>query len=86
MRGGAAAAVGALLLLSLGAFCDTVQLENLFYEQRFGYPGDWIYTKPREFSVVFSGQEGTPAYRSTVAIENILSAKGGANTKTSKPL
>jgi len=81
MRGVVFATLGILLLLSLGALGDTVELENLFYEQSFGYsiryPNDWIYTKPREFSVVFSGREETPAYRSTVAIENLLSAKVG---------
>lgn len=88
MRGVVVVAVGALLFSSLGAFSDTVQLENLFYEQSFGYsigyPGDWTYTKPREYSIVFSGQEGTPAYHSTVAIENIVSAKAGGTYESIK--
>ena len=52
-----------------------------FQEGSFGYtinyPSDWVYTKPSQYTVVFSGKEGMDAYYSTVSIQNIASSKAG---------
>jgi hypothetical protein len=58
-----------------------IALGNTFQESGFGYtvkyPGDWVYTKPSQYTVVFSGKEGTDAYYSTVSIQNIAPSKAG---------
>ena len=35
------------------------------------YPRDWVAARENPFLVVFSGREGTEAYRATVSIENV---------------
>ncbi len=56
-------------------------LSNVFSEPGYGYsigyPADWIYQKQDEYTVIFSGEQGTDAYYSTVAIQNIASARIG---------
>ena len=63
-------------------FGQTIELGNVFQGQGFGYliryPSDWIYQNPSPYTVVFSGARGTPAYYSTVTIQNLAStALGG---------
>lgn len=73
-------AVG-VLVLSLAIQAQTVNLENWFQEELFGfvvaYPEDWIYQRPSELTVVFSGQPGTAAYHATVTIQNVASTRIG---------
>ena len=64
---------------------EEVSLPNIFQEQGFGftirYPADWIYIFDNEYTVIFSGMEGTPAFYSTVNIQNVASTKlGGSYT------
>lgn len=50
---------------------------NVFDQEGLGYkmsyPADWIYEAPTQYQIVFSGKEGTPAYYSTVSVQNIAS-------------
>jgi hypothetical protein len=59
----------------------TKKLENIFQEKGFGYtiryPADWVYAKSSPYIVIFSGQEGTDAFYSTISIQNIASKKRG---------
>ena len=43
------------------------------------YPADWIYEKPDKSAttVIFSGKQGTPAYRATLNIQNLLTTQAG---------
>lgn len=54
---------------------------NVFKDENFGYqincPADWVCEKPSNYSIVFSGKEGTGAYYSTVSIQNVASVKMG---------
>ena len=63
----------------------TPGLEGVFDGGTLGYtirfPADWIYDTPSSYQVVFSGKKDTPAYYSTVSIQNILSAKQGGRYK-----
>ncbi len=63
----------------------TPGLEGAFDGGTLGYtirfPADWIYDTPSSYQVVFSGKKETPAYYSTVSIQNILSAKQGGRYK-----
>lgn len=69
--------MGGVFLLWTFAAAGQVNLENQFCEQKLGYciryPGNWRYAKQNEYTVIFSGREGTEAYRATVTIENIAS-------------
>ena len=60
-------------------------LEGAFDGGALGYtirfPADWIYDTPSSYQVVFSGKKDSPAYYSTVSIQNILSAKQGGRYK-----
>jgi hypothetical protein len=38
---------------------------------RINYPVDWIKVEPTNYSVVFSGREGTAAFNTTVSIQNV---------------
>ena len=46
-----------------------------FAEPGFGYtmpyPPSWVYEKPSQWTVVFSGPEGTDAYYTTVTVQNL---------------
>jgi len=70
-----------VLLFGLAIQAQTVALENWFQEELFGfgvaYPADWIYQRPSEVTVVFSGQPGTAAYHATVTIQNVASTRIG---------
>ncbi len=44
---------------------------------RIQYPADWIWKKDSETTIIFSGEEGTDAYYSTVTIQNLASTKMG---------
>ncbi len=52
-----------------------VRLDQRFADSGLGfavaYPDTWIATRENPFLVVFSGREGTEAYRATVSIENV---------------
>lgn len=64
-----------LLTVCAPALAADVPLANLYEDPGMGlsihYPGDWIYQKPSQYTVVFSGPQGTAAYHSTVTLENI---------------
>jgi hypothetical protein len=51
------------------------RLEERFADPAFGftvaYPRDWVAVREGPFLVVFSGREGTEAFRATVSIENV---------------
>ena len=75
-----------LLVLCVLAVCapvlaQTVELGNVFRDAQLGYslryPTDWIYQKPSPYTVVFSGPQGTAAYYSTVALQDIASTRIG---------
>ena len=66
-----------------------VQPPALRLDQRFAdpglgfavaYPDAWIAAREGPFLVVFSGREGTEAYRATVSIENVLPPGAGSPT------
>jgi len=80
MRTGLILTIG-VLLFGLAIQAQTVALENRFQEELFGfvvaYPADWIYQRPSEVTVVFSGQPGTAAYHATVTIQNVASTRIG---------
>ena len=73
-------AVG-LLLVGLAMGAQTVNLGKQFRDDSLGYtlsyPSDWIYQRPSEYTVVFSGQQGTAAYHATVTIQNVASTMIG---------
>jgi hypothetical protein len=52
-----------------------VRLDQRFVDPALGfavaYPDTWIAARENPFLVVFSGREGTEAYRATVSIENV---------------
>ena len=52
-----------------------IRLDQRFTDPGLGfavaYPETWIATRESPFIVVFSGREGTEAYRATVSIENV---------------
>ena len=70
-----------VLLVSLAIGAQTVNLGKEFRDDSLGYvvsyPTDWIYQRPSEFTVVFSGQPGTAAYHATVTIQNVASTRIG---------
>jgi len=49
-----------------------------FAEPGFGYtmpyPPNWVYEKPSQWTVVFSGPKGTDSYYSTVTVQNLQAA------------
>lgn len=59
------------------------QLTNTFDDAGLGYsisyPADWNWTKSKPHIVIFSGKKGTPAYYSTVNIQNLASTLMGGN-------
>ena len=60
-----------------------LNLANFFQDGGLGYsihyPEDWVYEKSKPYIVVFSGPEGSPAYYSTVTIQNLASTLMGGN-------
>jgi len=63
-------------------FCALgAELTMEFRDEALGYflyyPSQWIYEKPSQYTVVFSGQVGTPEYHTTITIQNIASKKIG---------
>jgi len=70
-----------VLFVSLAIGAQTVNLEKEFRDDSLGYtlsyPSDWIYQRPSEYTVVFSGQQGTAAYHATVTIQNVASTMIG---------
>ncbi len=46
-----------------------------FFSPRFGYaieyPANWVLSRPSAFAILFSGADGTEAYRATVRIQNV---------------
>jgi len=70
-----------VLFVSLAIGAQTVTLEKEFRDDSLGYtlsyPSDWIYQRPSEYTVVFSGQHGTAAYHATVTIQNVASTRIG---------
>ena len=70
-----------VVILSLAICAQTVKLGKEFRDDSLGYvvsyPSDWIYQRPSEFTVVFSGQPGTAAYHATVTIQNVASTRIG---------
>ncbi len=59
---------------------EKVSLKNTFQEDKFAfsirYPGDWSYDISG-YIVTFSGKKDTPAYYSTVSVQNLASVKNG---------
>ena len=73
-------AVGIIVVgLVMGA--QAVNLGKEFRDDSLGYtlsyPSDWIYQRPSEYTVVFSGQPETAAYHATVTIQNVASTRIG---------
>jgi hypothetical protein len=56
-------------------------LPNLFHEKSVGYsiryPVGWIYEKPDQATVVFSGRRDSDDYVTTVSLQNVLTARAG---------
>ena len=80
MRKAFVISIGVLAVcFAIGA--QTVNLEKEFRDDSLGYvvsyPSDWIYQRPSEFTVVFSGQAGTTAYHATVTVQNVASTRIG---------
>jgi len=73
-------AVG-MILVGLVVGAQTVNLGKEFRDDSLGYtlsyPSDWIYQRPSEYTVVFSGRMGTTAYHATVTIQNVASTRIG---------
>jgi len=55
--------------------------QNIFQEGISGftieYPEEWMYEMPSKVKVVFSGNQGTPAYDAVLAVQNVLSSSNG---------
>ena len=68
---------------AMDASSSGVKLENTFQDPSLGYsvkyPADWSYEKPDSVTVLFSGSKNTPAFYSTINIQNIKTASGGGN-------
>jgi len=85
---GRVAAVWLLAGVVLGCVlvAQSVDLPNRFEDSGLGYtidyPSGWSYTKPRSYSVTFSGAYGTPAGEASVTIENLLSTAAGGQYGT----
>lgn len=62
-----------------------IRLDQRFADRELGfvvaYPDTWVAAREGPFLVVFSGREGTEAFRATVSIENVRPP--GAGTPTS---
>lgn len=43
------------------------------------YPSNWTYVKSKPHIVIFSGKQGTPAYYTTINIQNLASSLMGGN-------
>lgn len=60
------------------------RLDQRFADRGLGfavaYPDGWIAVREGPFLVVFSGREGTEAYRATVSIENVRPPGAGTPT------
>ncbi|CAA6604131.1 conserved exported hypothetical protein [Rhodospirillaceae bacterium LM-1] len=67
--------LAAMLLATSVAQAQDVKLGADFgpegWGYRINYPVDWIKVEPTDYSVVFSGREGTAAYNTTVSIQNV---------------
>ena len=76
------ARIGLVVIILSAAICGSVlAVDKQFADETLGYsllyPSDWVYTRPAGYTVVFSGQPGTPAYRATVTIQNVASSSIG---------
>lgn len=45
------------------------------------FPAEWVYETPSANQVIFSGRQDSPAYYTTISIQNLLSAKQGGRYK-----
>jgi hypothetical protein len=61
-----------------------IRLDQKFVDRGLGYalayPDSWVAAREGPFLVVFSGREGTEAFRATVSIENVLPPGAGTPT------
>ena len=61
-----------------------IRLDQRFADRGLGfavaYPETWIAAREGPYLVVFSGREGTEAFRATVSIENVLPPGAGTPT------
>lgn len=59
--------------------------DKLFRDDKLGYyikyPVEWVYEKPSEYQVVFSGVKGTQAYYNMVSVQVFASSKRGGQFK-----
>ena len=62
-------------LLEKNSNFTVFQQGNYFTGPKFGYsihyPNDWIFQKLAEFTTIFSGPKGTPAYDAMISVQNI---------------
>ena len=65
---------------------DKAELPNVYEDKNnkyiIKYPADWSYEKPSVGTVLFRGQNGTPAYYSTVNVQTIFSKRLGGEFTT----
>jgi hypothetical protein len=70
----------AALLVAAPARSAEINLGADFGPEGWGYrthyPTDWIKVEPTDYSVVFSGREGTSAFNTTVSIQNVRTDLG----------
>jgi len=70
-----------MLFVGLGVGVQAANLEKEFRDDSLGYvvsyPSDWVYQRPSEATVVFSGRPGTAAYHATVTVQNVASTRIG---------
>ncbi|MEN6319604.1 MAG: hypothetical protein ABFD82_12705 [Syntrophaceae bacterium] len=72
-----------LIMVSAAQSADNAaaNLANLFSEKWAGYeiryPSAWVLEKPKEFTVLFAGRQGTDDYYTTVTVQNVASTKSG---------
>lgn len=75
------------LFLGLGFFAvwaqGSVDLSKVFCAQGAGYclpyPADWVVNKENDYTYVFSGREGTPAFYATVTVASFASTLLGGS-------
>ncbi|MBI2252101.1 MAG: hypothetical protein HYU63_05085 [Armatimonadetes bacterium] len=79
-----------LVVFLLSEVVSSSSSYNVFRDKglgyQIGYSVDWIYEKPSNYQIVFSGKKDTPAYYSTVSIQNIASKKTGGKYESISPL
>lgn len=73
----------------INSYSNTHNHTNVFRDASLGYsinyPSGWTYVKTKPHIVVFSGRQGTPAYYSTVNIQNLAApALGGSFTSVNE--